>query len=140
MAVAVSSTKAAVAAKPEPVQVKTLDLELVLYTRYYRGGTLYEKGNAYRFKADQAEILLEEVEQDTGRPIWRRYKPQPIARQVQQETLGTKQIVDSTAAKVERPSEDAQFMRVVPTNVINVGDDSELEGVLGTDDGSGVPV
>lgn len=64
---------------PQPEAVVLL--ELALYERYNRAGVLYTqktedgKPRAYRFKLSDARVLLREVEEGTGRPIWVRAKP-----------------------------------------------------------------
>lgn len=72
-----NEAQASQAAQPEA----TVLLELALYERYNRAGVLYTqktedgKPRAYRFKLSDARVLLREVEDGTGRPIWVRAKP-----------------------------------------------------------------
>ena len=72
---------AAVDATPKAVEAP-IQLELALYSRYNRAGHLYEREMVYEFNPAQARILLGEVEVETGRPIWRRYKPKPTAQEI----------------------------------------------------------
>src|SRR5512135_3057059 len=77
-----------------PVEApRTIDLELVVYSRYNLGGIVYEKEKAYRFSEPQALQLLEEVEDTTGKPVWRRYRPKPVA---QRPDSGVKTVIDAS--------------------------------------------
>jgi hypothetical protein len=105
--------------------VKTIDLELVTYQRYHRGGRLYVAEQAYRFTEAQAVILLEEVDSSTSRPVWRRYKPKAAAAVPE---LGIKKVSDSTTAKVERIPEDEVFAEVPKR--IDIGSDAEISDIL----------
>ncbi len=121
------ASKAATAAAP--AAPTTVDLELVLYARYYRGGALYEREQAYRFTTEQADILLAEVEDGTGRPVWKRYKAKPP---VQRPDSGVKNIVNAQSFDVKHLSDrDNAFVG----QRINVGDDSEIADLLPQDDG-----
>jgi hypothetical protein len=134
MAVTQTSNKVAAAAEsaqtaPTPAAPATVDLELVLYARYYRGSALYEREQAYRFTAEQAEILLAEVEDNTGRPVWKRYKPKPV---VQQPNSGIKNVVNAQNFDVKHLADTEQQFT---GQRINVGDDSEIADILGAEDG-----
>lgn len=103
-------------------------LELAFYQRYTRGvsGTPFEAEKAYRFTADQAAILLEEVEATSGRPIWRRYKSK-VAPQKIQTPEGHKQTFDASVSDIkalDTPDEAAVVKQ------ISVGDDSEIADIL----------
>lgn len=118
---------------------KTIDLELVTYKRYHRGGRLYVAEQAYRFTEVQAAILLEEVDNSSGRPVWRRYKPKSAASVPE---LGIKKVTDSTTAKVERIADD-EMLSEAPKR-IDIGSDAEIADILqqvNTDEpGEGVTV
>jgi hypothetical protein len=107
---------------------KSIDLELVLYQRYHRGGKLYERDNAYRFNLKSAEILLAEVEDGTGRPVWRRYKPKPVVKRA---IPGVKEVFDATANNVHNVTDPDHE---VVTQAINIGDDNEITEILGAPD------
>lgn len=102
-------------------------LELFNYKRYVRVDTLYEKGVPYRFTAAQALILMDEVDEVTGTPVWKRYKS-PQQRQV---VVREVQPQDMTAQKVVAPdmSESTD-----PSKRIEIGDDSDLAGLLPNDE------
>jgi hypothetical protein len=114
--------------------VDTVTLELALYTQYTWGGTTYEKGTAYKFKRDDAMLLLSE--QDHGRPIWKQYnppKPKQPARTM---------VVDSTemrAVRTRTSLEEAANMRPGQNTGkrIDVGTDEEIADVLNQPDDSG---
>lgn len=111
-----------------PVAAPThVDLEVVLYARYHRGTKLYEREKAYRFTPKQAAILLEEVDETTQQPIWRRYKVKAAAVRAE---AGIKQVIDASKDDVvEHINPDADLAR------IDVGDESELAGILSPEEG-----
>jgi hypothetical protein len=124
MAIKVGTAKAQ---QPEPQpQVEAPEeskviLELAFYGNYKRHGYDYEKGQAYRFSATQADVLLRE--NDCGRPVWK--------------------ISNGPAAKVPvRPDLSKEDIREVeidpvlsgaPQQIIELGSDEELAGLLPQD-------
>jgi hypothetical protein len=115
----------------EETKVVTVNIELVKYARYVRQDILYEKGVPYKFTAAQAEILLEETDDVSGMPIWKRWKPASQRMVVQREVQPT----DMTAAPVV-----AADMSEDTTKRIDIGSDDELAGMLPTDDDGAVNV
>lgn len=115
----------------EEVKPVTVNLELVKYARYVRQDVLYEKGQAYKFTAAQADILLDETDEVNGMPIWKRWKPASQRVVVQREVQPT----DMTAAGV-----DVADMSDDTTKRIEIGSDDELDGLLPTDDDGAVNV
>jgi hypothetical protein len=111
-----------------PVQ-EYIILELAYYKRYTRGvtGTPYEADKAYRFKAEQAAILLEEVEEPSGRPIWRRYKPKTNPQRIKVPE-GHKQTMDA-ASDIIKPLESPD---TAITKGIQIGSDDEIKEILGS--------
>jgi len=110
----------------KPVERKMELLELVAYKRYHRGGHLYTDDNAYSFTLEQAEILLEEIDEQTQRPIWRRYKPKTQAMvQAQAQIAGTKPTINAVSDDVKAlaVSEERQGR-------IDVGSDEEIADIL----------
>lgn len=122
---AVTMKPEAQAAKPAPQ--KFVELELWLFQRYHRGGVLYEKEMAYRFTEEQAEVLLRECEDGTGRPIWRRYVPKPIQ---QVRDSGVKNVRDATQNKVADQA-DQEF--AAPANRLDVGSEEEFREIVGAE-------
>lgn len=110
--------------------VRKVALCLAVYSRYHRGGVLYEKDIPYNFTEAQADILLEEVEDGSETPIWKRYKRKSEVTRVQVEANGDLIPVDMTDSKVVElgaVDENAASKR------IDIGDDSELLELLGKD-------
>lgn len=102
-------------------------LELAFYKRYTRGvhGKTFEADNAYRFTKEQAEVLLQDVEEVSGRPIWRRYKPKADPRRVVVPE-GHKATMDAT---------DTQIAKMAMSDEVNikgleVGSDAEIADIL----------
>lgn len=118
-------TKTTEGPKTAPAQ-KFVELELWLFQRYHRGGVLYEAEMAYRFTEEQAELLLRECEEGTGRPIWRRYTPKPIQ---QVRDSGVKNVRDATQNRVTS-QEDVEFSGA---RRIDVGSEEEFREVVGAE-------
>jgi hypothetical protein len=114
-------------AGPQPVD--TIVLELTMYVNYTWNGETYHAGTPYRFKRDDAMILMSE--QDHERPIWRIYQP-PKIKKAQRAPE-----VDSTEVKAVRTRqslEEAGFRDTRKgTNTgkrIDVGTDEEIADIL----------
>lgn len=120
--------------KPETTQEaaapETVVLELAIYVRYMRADELYEKGQAYRFTKEQADVLLRESDEVNGMPIWRMHRPKNPQRVMVEREVGPK---DMTTADL-KPLPVAE---VAQTKGIHIGDDSELEGILPAGDEDG---
>lgn len=114
----------------------TTVLELALYKLYTWQGQTYEKGKPYRFKNNDAMILL--GEHDTGRPVWRIYKP-PTERKAPRN-----EIVDATRVQAQLPTDEFGAVLATPDRVnkrIDVGTDDEIADILNRpDDGGDVTV
>lgn len=101
-------------------------LELAFFERYNRAGVLYTrktedgKPRAYRFTLEQARVLLREVEDGTGRPIWVRAKPK--AKVEDPETFDSQ---DLKPLEAIHPSGHELSARA------DVGTDDELRELLG---------
>lgn len=119
-------TKEVVKAPEAPV---TIVLELAIYTRYWRSANrrLYDNEHAYRFTEEQARILLAEKEEDTGRFIWKRYKPKPTAASLQPVPEGHKAIIETadSITEITRPDADIDQLGSIPKR-LDIGSDDEL--------------
>jgi hypothetical protein len=116
-----------------------VSLELAIYKRYTRGGLLYESDKFYNFTAEQASILLQETEDNTGRPIWRRYKAgqQKVVTQVVNEKKG----VDATGDKIVPDQRDAEDLEAMGLKKIEIGSDDEISDILqNVNQGEGVEI
>lgn len=127
MALTIKDPKPAKDDTPAVTEPKTVDLELRAYNRYVRNDVLYEKGQAYRFTQDQAEVLLEEVDDVNGRPIWGRWKPVSKRMVVEREVTPKDMTWDSITP--------APVADEVATKGIDIGDDSEIADLLKDDSG-----
>jgi hypothetical protein len=116
---------------PEPAaKPDTTVLELALYTQYTWQGETYEKGKPYRFRTVDAMQLLAET--DTGRPIWKLYQaPKP-------RVAPKNEVVDATGVQAGIPDEPVHFSP--PRKRIEVGDDSEIQDILGKTEGGDITV
>lgn len=103
-------------------------LELAQLSRYVLGHELYVKQVAYAFTEDQAKALLRISLPDTGLPVWKVYSP-PKPK-LQRNEHGT-YVKDMT--KKDLPKNDGGTVGV-ENGEISIGDDSELEGILPTDE------
>lgn len=115
-------------AKP-PVAVNTTVLELAMYKLYTWGGYTYEKGKPYRFKNSDAMILLGEM--DTGRPVWKIYRPPPVKQAPKNE------IVDATMIAAPTPVDEfgqPLMSSDDPAKRIDVGSDDEIADILNRPD------
>lgn len=128
-----AATEKLTEAKPQsPVAQQTTVLELALYKIYTWGGVTYEKGKPYRFKNSDAMVLL--AEQDTGRPVWRLYRPEKPKQAPKNE------IVDATNIKAPTPLDEfgtPLSVAALEQKRIDVGDDSEIADIIGKEDSSG---
>jgi len=106
----------------------TTVLELALYKIYTWQGHTYEQGKPYRFKNEDAMVLLSE--QDIGRQVWKLYRPAPKAHAPKTE------IQDATSVHASRPPEDTWGISTVNKEQkrVDIGDDSEIQDVLGAID------
>ena len=112
----VNSAGKALEKKPENTDVT---LALAFYSRYARGGELYESTKAYTFTLKQAAILLEE--EDGGRPIWKKYHP--VVRRVSP-MFASPQVMNAKAANIQPvPSVD---YAVTPDGAMEIGTEAEL--------------
>ncbi len=117
-------------------------LELAIYKRYSRKGTVYTNEYYYEFTEEQAAILLRETEPETDRPIWRRYKPGRKAQVIQRIQTGEKEAFDATRDKVTELSapdddDDRDPDRNTETTkrrrfeeAIEIGNDEEISDIL----------
>lgn len=105
--------------------VQYVELELSVYKRYSRQGTVYEAAQAYRFTEEQASVLLREIADD-GRPLWRRYTPRPIQQQL---NSGVKNVVDATQNKVKDISDPDG--NLISQKRIEIGTEEEIKELLG---------
>lgn len=99
-------------------------LELAQLSRYVLGSTLYEKGVAYKFTENQAKEMLRRSLPDTGLPIWKMYSPPKPKVKLNEHGSPT---MDMT--RNDLPKYDGGPVAIEAGN-INIGDDSELEGIL----------
>jgi hypothetical protein len=130
MALDITKGKTAPAAAAAPEPVRKVALCLAIYQRYHRAGQLFEAGIPYNFTEEQAETLLEEVEDGSENPIWKRYKRKSEVQRVQVEANGDLIPVDMTASVVK---ELGAVDENAPSKRIEIGDDSELAEILGPD-------
>jgi hypothetical protein len=101
----------------------TAVLELALYKKYTWGTTTYEAGKPYRFRHQDAMVLLSE--QDTGRPIWRLYTPE------RPKVVPSNEPQDKTWVQALPPVENLS-VTPPPAKRIEIGDDSEIADILQT--------
>jgi hypothetical protein len=112
-----SGTSSAAATLPPPT---TTVLELALYKKYTWQGTTYDAGKPYRFRNQDAMILL--AEHDTGRPVWKIWRPAPPKEAPKNE------VQDATSVQAQLPIEEPGV--TLPPRRIDVGDDSEIADIL----------
>jgi hypothetical protein len=105
-------------------------LELAIYKRYTRAGKLYTDEQYYLFTTEQAEVLLQELEDHTGRPLWKRYRPKKTERQIEHEA-GRKVAFDASKDGVRPMSRDAEELEAMNRGVIEIGEESELSDIPG---------
>lgn len=119
-----------VAAPVRVVPTGPVALELAIYKRYIRvaGGQLYEGDKYYNFTPEQAAILLQETEDNTGRPIWRRYKVGQQKVIVVDPT--NKAGIDATGDKIAADSRDQSELDAQGTTRIEIGTDDEIADIL----------
>lgn len=120
MALKTAAEKAAALATTEqPKTVQTTILELAMYKQYTWGGITYEAGKPYRFRSEDAMILLAET--DADRPVWKIYSPPKIQQAPKNE------VVDATLKRaVATPVDEIGL----PAKRIDVGSDSEIADIL----------
>jgi hypothetical protein len=99
-------------AAPAKTEDTSVVLELAHYGRYWHCGEIYEKGEAYRFTAEQADDLLQATDEHTGLPVWRRWKPAAKRVMVEREVVPN----DMTSADLSPSTAKA----------ISVGDDADI--------------
>jgi hypothetical protein len=104
---------------PAPEQDQTMIMELSLYSSYNRDGRVYTKGQQYRFRQQDALMLLQE--RDCGRPVWK------IHQEVKK-TLRQMGPVDVTRVAVAPVPEG--IPGVGEPVKIEIGDDAEIADVL----------
>lgn len=127
------NTLAAADAEVQVTQKIILELSPPI-RRYTRGsgGTskTYESEKAYRFTVAQAVILLAEVQEPTGIPIWRRYKPKiREAERVQTILTGHKPLYEADGDDIRvLPKPDEAVSQ--PMARLDIGDDAEAEALL----------
>lgn len=110
--------------KEAPVEPELVKLELVGCKRYVPlNGPLYEAGVIYKFTPDQASKVLR-LKDEFGRPLFDKYKPDRHQKVV---VLGPQE--------ADMSSETIEDITPVSSQRINIGDDSELEGIIPPDDG-----
>lgn len=110
----------------------TMLLELTMYKNYALGGLTYERGKAYRFKQKEAMKLLREL--DTGRPVWRIYKPPAPKKIVRKEVDATQvEVVDVTTVEPIHGVADVSKSR------IDVGSDEEIADIIRAAEEEGPP-
>lgn len=134
---AVDATKAIVPPAPSAT-VETgprFQLQLAQIGRYVLGDTLYIKDVIYTFTDKQARILLGSTS-DTGLPIWKVYKPKVKA--VVKRNIDGIASMDMTTKDLPKnaglvPEEIHNQEVDISEGALNIGDDSELEGILPTD-------
>lgn len=131
-------------AKPAaPAAPQTINLELAIYQRYTRKGKLFTKTTedgrpqVYAFTPQQAAVLMQEVDEVSQRPIWRRPRVQPTQQQIQIDR--SKPVVSSAAdlgeiqaIEVDDTSRIGQEP-VHPEQRLDDGTDEELAELLGQD-------
>lgn len=113
----------------------TVVLDLAVYERYNRLGELYEKGVGYVFSQEQANVLLAEQEADSGSPVWKIYVSKKAAEV--ERAPREPEPVDKTRAVVEVLESEEMPGK---TRRIDIGDDSEIEELLGNADDDTVTV
>jgi hypothetical protein len=117
------------------VEQPTIELELAIYDRYSRQGVLYvaqtEDGRpqTYRFTTPQAKIVLQDVDDVSGRPIWR--KPRKRVTEVQKQVdRNVPKVFDATKDQV-KPIEREETVGYGMTETLQDGNDSELLDIPG---------
>ena len=126
---------------PNPIPPPTTVLELSFYKKYTWQGHTYEGGQPYRFRNEDAMLLL--AEQDYGRQVWRVYRA-PLNQRKQQAANEPPVIMDATGVSVP-PVVDEWGIVSVPKDKrrIDVGNDDEIADILSqvaTDEGGDVTV
>lgn len=136
------------AAPAAPQQVQKVALELAIYQRYTRAGVTYVKtaengqDKAYLFTPANAAILLEEVDDTTGRPIWRRYRPRrtEVQRQIDMSKPQLEDTAEAGIAPIVGEDLELRGANADPERRLEDGSDDELGGILPPLDGEDVPV
>lgn len=123
-------------ANKPPVE-QTVVLELAIYQRYTRQGTLYTKLNDkgrdqhYGFTTRQAAILLQEIDDVDGRPVWRRPRVKKTAVQ-EQVDFSTPVVFDASADRVNVIELDETVRIGLPgITRLEDGTDEEFAELLG---------
>lgn len=116
---AVTHVKKEVPAEPELVK-----LELVGCKRYVQlHGPLYEAGVIYKFTSEQAAKILRLKDED-GRPLFDKYRPERHKKVVvlgpQEHDMSAENIADIVPVASQR---------------LDIGDDSEIAGIIEDTDG-----
>ena len=123
-------------------------LELAIYKRYvehYRNekgeadSKLYTDEEFYLFTPEQANLLLRKTEDNTGRPIWRRYRT-PADKNAGT-PVGEKRALNATNDRVQPDRRDPSELAAQGVDVIEIGTDDEISDILaGVPDADGVGV
>ena len=115
------NTQTKPAAPEVPKEEPTIELELASYVRYNRAGHAYDNEHAYKFTQKQALILLQEVDPNSGKPVWRRYKPK---EDVQPEVpRGHKRMINAQSDGVKSAVDVDDINPVAAVKRIEIGDD-----------------
>jgi hypothetical protein len=102
---------------------ETTVLELALYKIFTWQDRKFEAGKPYRFRNEDAIVLM--GERDHDRPIWKLYRP-PVVRQSTQPV-----IVDATSIQPTPPmNEFGEPVTPKEQKRIEIGDDSEISDIL----------
>lgn len=117
------------------VEEQKIILELAPPLRRYTRGSaatskVFEAEKAYRFTVSQAVILLAEVQEPSGLPIWRRYKPKPQeAERIQQVLTGHKPTYEGGSEEIKAmPKPDVAIAG--PLGRLDIGTDEEVDAML----------
>lgn len=120
-----SVEETAPAAPVTPVAQQKTKIELALYERFVKSGTLYVKGTIYIFPADKAAELLRLHE--NGKPIFLFSQPKKNMR--------TFQLVPPEVDMSNVNAKTGVGVSVIKTDRIDIGDESELKemGIVADD-------
>ena len=122
--------------KPRPDGL--VALELAIYKRYvehYRNekgeadSKLYTDEEYYLFTPEQAALLLRKTEDNTGRPIWRRYRS-PVDKNAGT-PVGEKRALNATKDRVQPDRRDPGELAAQGVDVIEIGSEDEISDILG---------
>jgi len=116
-------------------QEKTADTSIVLclsaYENLHMKGKIYRKGQPHRFSMDTARVLLNQMDGTVA--VWRMYQEPKVVKPV------VAVIADDT--KVLPPAEvEDLFSTNKTTGTLEIGDDSELAGILPSEDEDSVTI